>query len=162
MGTLRRFKGVKGQPGVKCGPKGRQWTPLTQRPPNWCHTWCLICSRVFQFFSLFFRFFHFSFWFLNNNEKCALKIPASEVVQFSKDSDGFFCFFSCQFFFCSLLKKNTFCVFFYQKCTKKNWQIKNWNCHPNRWTNSLLVMRRFLNYAKIHCSFIDRKCRKLW
>ena len=160
MGTLRRFKGVRGQPGVKCGPKGCQWTPLTQRLPNWCHTWCLTCSRVFQKNFIFSSFFHFSFWFLNNNEKCALKIPASEVVQFSKDSDGFFVFLAAKFFLFTFEKKHI-CVFF-QKWTKKNWQLKNWNDHPNPWTISLLVMRWFLNYAKIHCSFIDRKCRKLW
>ena len=63
VGTLRRFKGVRGQPGVKCGPKGRQWTPLTQKPPNWCHTWCLTCSRVFPYFLIFscFLIFHFDF-----------------------------------------------------------------------------------------------------
>ena len=41
VGTLRRFKEVRGQQSVKCGPKGRQWTPRTQRLPNWCHTLCL-------------------------------------------------------------------------------------------------------------------------
>jgi hypothetical protein len=44
-------------------------------------------------------------------------------VQFSKDSDGFFCFFSCQFFFCSILKKYTKCVLF-QVLTKKILQLK--------------------------------------
>ena len=52
--------------------------------------------------------------------------------------------------------------FFSSKMYQKNWQLKNWNCHPNRWTNLLLVMRRFLNYTKFHSSVIDRKCRKLW
>ena len=42
------------------------------------------------FFSWVFPFF---ILILNNNEKCALKIPASEVVQFSKDLYGFFLFF---------------------------------------------------------------------
>ena len=46
------------------------------------------CFRfVFTLLLLFLFFF-----FFYNNEKCALKIPASEVVQFSKDSDGIFVF----------------------------------------------------------------------
>ena len=40
--SLRRLKGARGPPGVKCGTKGCQRTPLTQRLPNWCHTWCTI------------------------------------------------------------------------------------------------------------------------
>ena len=50
--------------------------------------------------------------------------------------------------------KYGFCVFF-QKWTKKNLQLKFWNCHPNLWTISLLLMRRFLNYTQFHCSFND-------
>ena len=72
-----------------------------------------------------------------------------------------FQFFGCQIILVHFWKKTSF-VFFFQKWTKKIWQLKNWNCHPNRWTISLLVMRRFLNYTKFHCYFNDRKCRKLW
>ena len=41
VGTLQRFKGARGKPGVKCGPKGCQRSPLTKRIPNWYHTWGL-------------------------------------------------------------------------------------------------------------------------
>ena len=123
MGTLRRFKGVRGQPGVKCGPKGCQWTPLTQRLPNWCHTWCLTCSRVFQIFlffsSCFFVFFNF---FKNNNEKCEFKIPASEVVQFSNDSDGNFSFLVAKFVWFTFEKIHVLCIF--SKVNQKNLATK--------------------------------------
>ena len=155
MGTLRRLKGVRGQPGVKCGPKGRQWTPLIQRLPNWCHTWCLTCSRVF---CNFLSFFNFSFQFLNNNDKCALKIPASEVVQFSKDSDGFFVFLNAKFFLFTFEKKHV-CVFF-QKRTKKIWQLKNWNCHLNLWRIAQLLMRGFLMRNFHYCLKIKIKMKK--
>ena len=72
----------------------------------------------------------------------------------------FFFVFLIEIFF-PLLKKYMFCVFF-QKWTEKIWQLKNWNYHPNPWTILLLVIRRFSNYAQFYCSFIDRKCRKLW
>ena len=98
------------------------------------------------FSSSFFFFFHFLYWFLNNNEKCALKISASEVVQFSKDSDFFFVFFPANFFLFTF-KKIRF-VYFFKTWTKNNWQQINWNYHQNPWTILLLVMRRFSNYAK--------------
>ena len=114
---------------------------------------CFIFFLVFLFF--WFAFLHFC---LNNIEKCALKIPASEVVQLSKDSDV--CFFSCQF--CLVhFEKRMFCPFF-SKGNKLNLATKNGNYHWNPWTIPLLVMLRFSNYPKFHCSFIDRKCGKLW
>ena len=67
--------------------------------------------------------------------------------------------FSCVFF---CIFWQIVCLQFFSKVNQKIWQLKNWNYHPNPWTISLLVMRRFSNYAKNHCSFIDRKCRKLW
>ena len=124
MGTLRRFKGVRGQPGFKCGPKGCQWTPLTRRLLNWCHTWCLTCSRVFKIFMVFFSFF-FAFLnlFFNNNEKCAFKIPASEVVQFSNDSDGILVFLGANYFRFTFEKKKTY-SFFLSKLNKKKLATK--------------------------------------
>ena len=65
-------------------------------------------------------FFHF-FLSQNNNENCAFKVPASEVVQFSKDSDGFFVF-SCQFFLFPFEKIHILCIF--SKVNKK--KFSNW------------------------------------
>ena len=110
----------------------------------------------FKFFSCFFLIFYF---FSNNNEKCKFKSPHQELCN-SPTIQIKISFFQMPKFFGSLLKKYMFCVFF-QKWIKKIWQLKKLNCHPNRWTNSLLVMRRFSNYTKFHCSVFDRKCRKL-
>ena len=72
----------------------------------------------------------------------------------------FVCFLVAKFFWFTFEKKDV--LSFFQKWTKKNWQLKNWYYHPNPRTISLLVIRRFSNYAKFHCSSIDRKCKKLW
>ena len=62
------------------------------------------------------------FVFLNNNEKCKLKIPASEVVQFSKDSDGTFVFLVANFFWFTLEKKDV--LSFFSRVNKKNLATK--------------------------------------
>ena len=45
--------------------------------------------------------------FKNNNEKCALKIPASEVLQFYNVSDGHFSFLVAKYFFFTYEKRTT-------------------------------------------------------
>ena len=78
---------------------------------------------------------------------------ASEVIQFSHDSDGKLSFLDNKFFG-SLLKKKRFCLIF--KSEPKKIAPKKLKL-----TILLLVIRRFLNYTKFHYSSIDRKCRKL-
>ena len=73
----------------------------------------------------------------------------------------FVCFLVANFFFFHFWKYTGFVYFFKSEQTKLG-HFKNWNYHPNIWTILLLVMWRFSNYAKLHCSLIDRKCRKLW
>ena len=87
-----------------------------------CHTWCLMCSRVFQIFEKFFLFFCIFNFLKNNNEKCKLKIPASKVVQFSKDSDDNFSFEVAKYFWFTFEKVHLLCIF--SKMDQKNLATK--------------------------------------
>ena len=111
-GHLKEVMGVRGQPGVICGPKGCQWTPLTQLLPNWCHTWCLTCNRVFQIFSCFlFCFLHFSICFKTKMINAHSKSPHQKLCN-SPTIEMFL------YWFCSLLKKIVFHDFFKPKQKK--------------------------------------------
>ena len=73
---------------------------------------------MFQIFFVFFLLvFFIKISFFYNNEKCALKIAASDVVQFSKDSNGIFVFLVAQFFGFTLEKKDV--LSFFSKVKKK-------------------------------------------
>ena len=79
------------------------------------------------------------------------RIKSCAILQWLKRQ---FQFLVAKYFWFTFERKKCF-LYFFKSGPKK---IDNCNCHPNLWTNWLLVMQRFLNYAKFHCSVIDRKC----
>ena len=63
------------------------------------------------FSSSFFLFFLLFLIKKNTNEKCEFKIPASEVVQISDDSDGNFSFLVAEFCWLTFEKIHVSCIF---------------------------------------------------
>ena len=96
-----------------------QRTLLTQTLPNWCHTWCLTCKRVFQIFLVFFLVFCIKKTIMKNAHSKFLhqKLCNSPTIQMAN-------------IFCSLLKKNCALQFF-SKLNQKNLATKNQNDHLN-------------------------------
>ena len=120
-----------------------------------CDMWHVtgnMCSRVFQ---IFYFLFFFAFFYLKKSimKNVHSKSPHQRLCNSPTIQMFFVVVFLVTTFFWFTFQVRNPIFFLSSKVNKKIQQLIKQNYHPNCWTVSLLVMQRFLNYAKFYLFF---------